>query len=69
MYAENYKMLTKENKEEGKALAVQWLGCHAFTARGLGSVTVGGTKIPQAANGMAKKKKKGNPVTFTGMTS
>ena len=53
-------MLMKENKEEGNSLVVQWLGCHAFTDRGLGSITVGGTKIPQAAHGMAKKKKNRN---------
>ena len=30
-------------------LAVQWLGLHAFTAKGVGSVPGQGTKIPQAA--------------------
>ena len=31
------------------SLAVQWLGLHAFTAKGVGSVPGQGTKIPQAA--------------------
>ena len=30
------------------SLAVQWLGLHAFTAKGLGSIPGRGTKIPQA---------------------
>ena len=32
----------------GNTLAVQWLGLHAFTAEGLGSISGQGTKIPQA---------------------
>ena len=35
---------------------VQWLGLCALTAEGLGSIPDWGTKIPQAANGAAKKK-------------
>ena len=31
------------------SLAVQWLGLHTFTAKGVGSVPGQGTKIPQAA--------------------
>ena len=31
------------------SLAVQWLGLHAFTAEGLGSITGQGPKIWQAA--------------------
>ena len=30
------------------SLVVQWLGLHAFTAKGVGSVPGQGTKIPQA---------------------
>ena len=30
----------------GNSLAVQWLRLHAFTAEGLGSILVQGTKIP-----------------------
>ena len=30
----------------GNSLAVQWLGLGAFTAEGLGSIPVWGTKIP-----------------------
>ena len=33
----------------GNSLAVQWLGLHALTAEGQGSVPGGGTTIPQAA--------------------
>ena len=32
----------------GNSLAVRWLGLHALTAEGLGSISGGGTKIPQA---------------------
>ena len=32
----------------GNSLVVQWLGHHAFTAKGTGSIPCGGTKIPQA---------------------
>ena len=39
------------------SLAVQWLGLHAFTAEGLGSTPGWRTKIPQATQCMAKKKK------------
>ena len=39
-------------------LAVQWLGLHAFTAKGAGSIPGWGTKIPQAAPGGQKRKKK-----------
>ena len=36
------------NIYRGNSLAVQWLGLHAFTAEGLGSISDQGTKIPQA---------------------
>ena len=35
-------------KNEGNSLVVQWLGHHAFTAEGRGSIPVLGTKILQA---------------------
>ena len=31
----------------GNSLVVQWLGLHAFTAEGVGSIPDQGTKIPQ----------------------
>ena len=37
---------------------VQWLGLHAFTAEGPGSIPGQGTKIPQAVSRGQKKKKK-----------
>ena len=40
---------------EGNSLTVQWLGLHAFTAEGLGSIPHQGTKIP---HGVIKKFKK-----------
>ena len=40
-------------------MVVQWLGFHASTAGGQGSIPGQGTKIPQAAwHGQKKKKKK-----------
>ena len=33
--------------ELGNSLAVQWLGLHAFTSEGLGSIPGQGPKIPQ----------------------
>ena len=58
-------------KNEGNSLVVQWLGLHAFTAKGRGSIPVLGTKILQATwcsqkflffekknNNVKKKKKK-----------
>ena len=41
--------LTSQNHLfNGNSLAVQWLGLHAFTTEGLGSIPGWGTKIPQA---------------------
>ena len=34
---------------------VQWLGLHAFIAKGTGSIPGWGTKIPQAAQSDQKK--------------
>ena len=44
--------LRKKYPPEGNSLAVQWLGLHAFTAEGLGSISGQGTKIPR---GVIKK--------------
>ena len=35
-------------KQTEELLSFQWLGLHAFTAEGLGSILGWGTKIPQA---------------------
>ena len=43
--------------EGAKSLAIQWLGLHTFTAKGLGSVPGQGTKIPQAAQPKKKERK------------
>ena len=45
------------NLDLGNSLAVQWLGLCAFTAKGLGSIPVQGTKIPQAAWHGQKKRR------------
>ena len=42
----------------GNSLTVQWLGLHAFTAEGTGSVPGWGTKIPQAVWCSQKKEKR-----------
>ena len=44
-----------KNVKTENSLMVQWLGCHALTAEGPGSIPSQGTKIPQA---MWQKKKK-----------
>ena len=41
----------------GTSLAVQWLRLHASTAKGIGSVPTGETKIAHALCSMEKKKK------------
>ena len=45
----------------GNSLAVQWLGLHVLTAKGLGSVPGQGTRIPQAkwCSPKQNKQKKG----------
>ena len=40
--------LGKKPALQGNSLAVQWSGCHAFTAEGAGSIPGRGIKIPQA---------------------
>ena len=43
----------------GNSLAVQWLAVWAFTAKGLGSISGQGTKLPQAPQlGQKKKERK-----------
>lgn len=42
----------------GNSLAPQWLGLHAFTAEGEGLIPVQGTKIPEAAQPVNKKRNK-----------
>ena len=42
----------------GDSLVVQWLGFHAFTAKGPGSIPGQGTNILQASQMTKKKKKK-----------
>ena len=49
-------MYLKKLGQGGNSLEVQWLGLHAFTAEGLGSIPGQGTKIPQAARRDEKKK-------------
>ena len=39
---------------------VQWLGLHAFTAKGLDSIHGWQTKIPQAMGSIANKKEEEN---------
>ena len=46
----------------GKSLVDQWLGLHAFTAEGVGSIPGRGTKIPQAVQRSKKKEKKNTSV-------
>ena len=41
----------------GNSLAVHWLGPHAFTAAGLGSVSGQGTKVLQATSHATPLKK------------
>ena len=51
------KLMTDFKKKlgRGNSLLVQWLGLHAFTAKGMGSIPGRGTKILQAVRHMAKK--------------
>ena len=41
-------------------MAIQWLGLHASTAEGTGSIPCQGTKIPQACAEQPKKKRGNN---------
>ena len=46
----------------GNSLVVQWLGLYAFTAKGSGSISGQGTKIPQAVQCSQKKKSHANEI-------
>ena len=50
--------ITDKMVHAGNSLVVQWLGLCAFTAKGLGSVSSQGTKIPQATFGATTKHQK-----------
>ena len=39
------------------SLEIQWLGLHTSTVGGMGSISAGGTKIPQAPWSSQKNKK------------
>ena len=52
-------MVSCRKDNGGNSLAVKWLGLHAFTSEGSGSISGGGTKIPQAAAWPKKKKDNG----------
>ena len=57
---------SEEMRELGNSLVVQWLGLHAFTAKGMGSIPSQGTKIPQATwcgQNFKKTKKERNEGT------
>ena len=45
----NFLKIIKKILSAGNSLVVPWLGLHAFTMKGLGSIPDWGTKIPQAA--------------------
>ena len=53
-------------KSTGTSLAVQWLPHHASNAGGTGLIPGQGTRIPQAAWGSKKKKKKSLQITNAG---
>ena len=48
----------------GNSLVVQWLGLHAFTAEGPGSIPGWGTKIPQAMRRGPKKNNEKDDITM-----
>ena len=50
-----------ERKQNRNSLVVQWLGLHASTAGGLGSIPGQGTKIPQASWWGQKQTNKQKP--------
>ena len=45
-----------KKKDLGNSLAVEWLGLHAFTAEGVGSIPGWGIRIPQATQRGQKEK-------------
>ena len=60
------KKIFKKNAKTGNSLVVQWLGLHAFTAEGPGSILVGELRSHKL-HGAAKKKKKGQNNYNTGV--
>ena len=60
IYNQEYKVLRKIDKNRllGNSLAVQWLGLHAPTAGGTGSIPSWGTKSPHATEHSQKKEDK-----------
>ena len=55
--------MLKKGITDGNSLAVQWLGLHAFTSEGPGSIPGRGNKIPRDPTSHAawpKKKKRRN---------
>ena len=52
-----------QHSPRGNSLAIRWLGLHALTAKGPGSIPGQGTKIPQACKlcGAAKKQTNKRP--------
>ena len=51
----------------GNSLAVQCLGLPAFTAKGAGSIPVGGTRTPGSCVAQPKKLKKFLKIKFHGL--
>ena len=50
------RMRPLQEARPGTSLTVQWLGLHAFTAEGVGSIPGRGAKIPQAERRGPQKK-------------
>ena len=53
-----FNILSIKGLALGSSLVVQWLGLHALTAKGPGSIPGQGTKIPRAVRCGQKKEKK-----------
>ena len=54
----NSKWIRKKKKKNGTSLAVHWLRLCTSKTGGVGSIPVGGTKMPHAVQGSQKRKKK-----------
>ena len=54
----HYHTCPSQKLQVGSSLVVHWLGLHAPTAKGTGSIPGRGAKIPQATRHGQKKKKK-----------
>ena len=50
------KGYTKKEDNLEHSLAVWWVGLHTFTAKGMGSISGRGTKVPQVKGHGQKKK-------------